>query len=206
MGAIAAAMFSVGMSLAAVACGSQPNDVAKADAKAHAVVPIASVGAAVAARTADVLLDAAHSGTAVSPISVSALPSSTPPALTGSGAGAGVGADAGLVVKRFVVAQGVREREPVVSGQPLSANGRPVFAFAELANEDSNETHVRITFERKGSRDRVGHVTLAVPAKTGRFRTWGQTRFVREAGEWEAVLWSESGKELGRAAFEVVDS
>ena len=32
------------------------------------------------------------------------------------------------------------------------------------------------------------------------------TRFVREAGTWEAVLWSEGGEELGRAEFEVVGS
>lgn len=197
VGAIAAAMFSVGMSLAVVACGSQPNDVARADAKGHAVVPIASVGAAVAVRTTDGLLAAMPSGSASSVVSASPSPSAARPR-TSDGER--------LVVKRFVVAQGIREREPVMSDGAHSANGTPVYAFAELANENASDTRVRITFERKGSSDRVGNVTLSVPGRVGRFRTWGQTRFVREAGTWEAVLWSETGKELGRAAFDVVSS
>ena len=110
------------------------------------------------------------------------------------------------MVKRFVVTQGVREREPVASDGALVADGKPIYAFAELANESGEESQVRITFERKGSSDRVGNVTLAVPAKSARYRTWGNTRFVREAGTWEAVLWSEDGTELSRATFEVVGS
>ncbi|HET9933342.1 MAG TPA: DUF2914 domain-containing protein [Polyangiaceae bacterium] len=197
MGAMAAAMFSVGMSLAVVACGSgsQPNDAAKADAKAHAVTPIASVGAAVAARTADALLNSQQT---VSSVTSAAPTTSTQDVRTHS--------SEGVVVKRFVVAQGIHEREPVTNDGPLTVNGKPIYAFAELANENSGATSVRITFERKGSSDRVGNVTLSVPAKAGRYRTWGQTRFVRDAGTWDAVLWSESGKELGRTTFDVVGS
>jgi hypothetical protein len=62
---------------------------------------------------------------------------------------------------------------------------------------------VRITFERKGGSERVGEVTLPVPANTTRHRTWAFTRFIRTAGVWEAVLWSENGTELSRTSFEV---
>lgn len=198
MGAMAAAMFSVGMSLAVVACGSgsQPNDAAKADAKAHVVTPIASVGAAVAARTIDGVLNSRETVSTVA----SARPTATSAPRTH------VSSSDGLLVKRFVVTEGIQGREPVTSDGPLVANGKPIFAFAELANENAGETRVRITFERKGSSDRVGNVTLSVPGNAGRFRTWGQTRFVRDSGTWDAVLWSEGGKELGRTSFEVVGS
>ena len=108
-----------------------------------------------------------------------------------------------MLVKRFVVATGVRDREPLASGDALSADGSAIYAFAELANPAGSSEDVRITFERKGGKERVGEVTLPVPANTSRHRTWAFTRFIRAAGVWEAVLWSESGTELSRTSFEV---
>lgn len=92
------------------------------------------------------------------------------------------------------------------SGQALPSDGKPIYAFAELENTEGETENVLITFERKGSAERVGNVTLPVPAKVSRHRTWATTRYIRAAGVWEAVLWSENGAELGRAAFEVADS
>ena len=103
-------------------------------------------------------------------------------------------------VKRLVVATGVKDREPLVSEDALPADGSPIYAFAELANPIGDSENVRITFERKGSTERVGEVTLPVPANTARHRTWAFTRFIRAAGVWEAVLWSENGAELGRTS------
>jgi hypothetical protein len=196
LGAVAAAMFSVGMSLAVVACGSSSgaNDAGKADSQARAVVPIASVGGAVAARGVEALSASAAASAIATP--AVAMPKVQARATSGEG----------LTVKRFVVANKIQDREPVLEQGALLANGKPIYAFAELANETADATQVRITFERKGSSDRVGNVTLSVPAKAGRYRTWGNTRFVREAGTWEAVLWTENGKELGRAEFEVAGS
>ncbi|MFZ5895870.1 MAG: DUF2914 domain-containing protein [Myxococcota bacterium] len=206
MGAVAAAMFSVGMSLAVVACGSQPSEVAKSNKSASAgaeVKPIASVGAAVVARGVEAVQTAGSAAPTSSALASVKTVLSTNAVSAKSSSARGSGE---VVVKRFVVASGVREREPVASEGALLADGKPIYAFAELANDGAEEAHVRITFERKGSSDRVGNVTLAVPAHSGRYRTWGNTRFVREAGTWEAVLWSEDGTELSRAAFEVVGS
>lgn len=108
-----------------------------------------------------------------------------------------------LKVKRFLVAPGVQDREPLASPEPLPANGTAIYAFAELANPESTSENVRITFERKGGKERVGDVSLPVPANVSRHRTWAFTRNIFAAGVWEAVLWSESGAELGRTAFEV---
>jgi len=108
-----------------------------------------------------------------------------------------------LQVKRLVVATGVHDREPLVSSEPLPSDGTAIYAFAELVNLEGESENVRVTFERKGGKERVGDVTLPVPGKVSRHRTWAFTRFVRAPGVWEAVLWSESGAELGRTSFEV---
>ena len=112
-------------------------------------------------------------------------------------------AESSLQVKRFVVAAGVKDREPLVSSDALPADGSAIYAFVELANPLGESENVRITFERKGGSERVGEVTLPVPGNTARHRTWAFTRFIRTAGVWEAVLWSENGTELGRTSFEV---
>lgn len=111
-----------------------------------------------------------------------------------------------LKVKRLVVTTGVKDREPVAAGDALLADGSPIYAFAELSNPGGESENVRITFERKGGAERVGNVTLPVPGQVGRHRTWAVTRFIRAAGVWDAVLWSESGAELGRTSFEVTAS
>jgi hypothetical protein len=111
-----------------------------------------------------------------------------------------------LKVKRLVVTTGVKDREPVADGDALLANGSPIYAFAELSNPVGDSENVRITFERKGGAERVGNVILPVPGQVARHRTWAVTRFIRAAGVWDAVLWSESGAELGRTSFEVTAS
>jgi len=111
-----------------------------------------------------------------------------------------------LKVERLVVTTGVKDREPVADGDALLANGSAIYAFAELSNPVGESENVRITFERKGGAERVGNVTLPVPGRVARHRTWAVTRFIRAAGVWDAVVWSESGAELGRTSFEVTAS
>jgi hypothetical protein len=111
--------------------------------------------------------------------------------------------ESGVKLKRLVVATGVKDREPLVTNDALPSDGSAIYAFAELTNPAGGSENVRITFERKGGAERVGDVTLPVPANVSRHRTWAFTRFIRAPGVWEAVLWSESGSELGRTSFEV---
>ncbi len=82
----------------------------------------------------------------------------------------------------------------------------PLFAFAELENAGDYEQKVRITFELQGESDEsksVGHVELAVPASSARWRTWAKTQLVDAPGQWAAVLRDEQGHELARTPFEV---
>ena len=141
------------------------------------------------------------------PVAVTALPAVKADIATPSVAGArGTPAKAttsALQLKRLVVTTGVKDREPVAGGEALPSDGRPIYAFAELANVAGQSENVRVTFERKGGAERVGNVTLPVPGNVPRHRTWAMTHFIRAAGVWEAVLWSEAGSELGRTSFEV---
>lgn len=107
------------------------------------------------------------------------------------------------IVKRFLAATGVQEREPLSGDNKLTCDGSPIYAFAELANPEAESSEVRLTFERQGATERGGNVMLKVPGNVGRHRTWGVTRTIRAAGVWDAVLWTQSGVELARTSFEV---
>jgi hypothetical protein len=94
----------------------------------------------------------------------------------------------------------IQGREPAPSSE-LRANGEPIYAFVELVNASESEQSIVITFERE--RRSVGHISLLIPAGTDRWRTWGRTQRIAEAGAWAAVVRTEGGRELGRASFSV---
>jgi hypothetical protein len=166
-----------------------PSTPPAASVASVAVQPVAVVTPALAAPAGNAAL-----ATVAVPASLAAATAKRNPVRVG---------ESRVLVKRFVVATGVQDREPLTSADALPADGSAIYAFAELANPIGDSENVRITFERKGGTERVGDVTLPVPAHTSRHRTWAFTRFVRAAGVWEAVLWSESGTELSRTSFEV---
>jgi hypothetical protein len=108
-------------------------------------------------------------------------------------------ADVELKVKRLSVTHEIDQREPVLV-DTLSLD-KEVVAFVELANGGTAEGQV-ITFEREG-KEPVGYVKLGIPGDQPRWRTWGKTRMVKEAGEWEAVVRAADGTELARQKFVV---
>jgi hypothetical protein len=110
--------------------------------------------------------------------------------------------EAGLKVRRLVVARHIEGREPAESGTRFTPDGAPLFAFVELENASPDTQQIVVTFERAGGPS-LGNVKLDVPAKNARYRTWGQTRRIRNTGTWQAVVRTPSGQELARQAFEV---
>jgi len=46
-------------------------------------------------------------------------------------------------------------------------------------------------------------VTLDIPARSERWRTWARTRNLTAPGTWQAVVKGGDGVELGRVPFEV---
>lgn len=190
--ALAAAMFAVGFSFAAVAC-SAPRDVSveeavRAEGSVSVPAPAASLG------------------------SIAKIVNGAPSALPASSAAATSGDDKagtelkpasdGLKLKRFVVAKKIENREPV-AGEEFKLGSAPVYAFVEFENSARTARSVRVMFQNEDTKATVGHVKLTVPAAAERFRTWGNTRLIRDPGRWVAVVSTVDGVELGRAPFEV---
>jgi hypothetical protein len=107
-------------------------------------------------------------------------------------------------VKRLTVTTGIENREPKeIDGFELGQS--PIYAFVELSNPSDEPHEVVITFENPEG-PAVGHVTLSVPANQPRWRTWGRTRMVQNAGEWNAVVKTVEGDEIVRQSFSVESS
>ncbi|XXT20689.1 DUF2914 domain-containing protein [Sorangium sp. So ce429] len=148
------------------------------------------------------------------PVAVAAAPAAPPAATVTAPAPAAIAAGikerkekargaAELKVKRLVVAAGVKDREPVAPGTTFRApETERLYAFIELENRSDVEGEVTVAFVPPDGGAPVGNVTLGV-GPSPRWRTWAFTRGARKAGEWTAVVRSETGEELARAPFEV---
>jgi hypothetical protein len=107
----------------------------------------------------------------------------------------------GISLGRLVIATGVEGREPVGAGTSFEP-GQRIHAFLEARNATDEDAELYLTFEGPDSLS-VGHVTLDVPAHAPRWRTWGYSRVVNEPGEWEAIVTTIDGQEIGRARFQI---
>lgn len=90
-------------------------------------------------------------------------------------------------LRRLIVATGIEEREPSGAADVFARNADRVYAFIEAVNETDQPAELRVTFEPERG-ESVGHVTLEVPARARRFRTWAYSRNVQTAGEWQVVV------------------
>jgi hypothetical protein len=113
-----------------------------------------------------------------------------------------LGAEGKLAVKRFVLASGVKNREPVDAGTRFKGGAQKVYAFVEVENRGGAPAEIVVEFDPPGGGIPHGDVTLAVgPAP--RWRTWAYTRTAAMAGAWTAVVKNKKGDVLARAPFEV---
>lgn len=183
LSALGAAMFAIGFSFTAVACNTRDVSVAEAER---------------AAQSATAVPPPASSLGTVATV-VNAAPSVAPAASADSKLGV---ADQGLKLKRFVVTRKIENREPV-AGDDFKLGSAPVYAFVELENAGSTARSIRVLFQNEDTKATVGHVKLTVPGAQPHYRTWGNTRLIRDPGHWVAVVSTADGVELGRAPFEV---
>jgi len=108
-----------------------------------------------------------------------------------------------LSVKRLVVAQGVKGREPVEPAASFSEKeASKLYAFVEVENKDRAPAEITVSFEPPGGGASHGNVTLAVGAEP-RWRTWAFTRNAHTVGAWTAVVKDTRGEVLARAPFEI---
>lgn len=185
--AIGMAAFSVGFSLSVVACRKSPN------------VEIASDGATLSAIGAPNATARASALPEVRPDSIPEVVTEPPPAKPSTFAEPAK-ASGPLRVKRLLVTDRIRDREPVAS--KLAVSDDVIYAFAEVENPAADERRIRISFEHEGKRP-IGNVPLSVPPSHKRFRTWGGTRLIDAPGRWQAVVRTDDGTELARASFDV---
>ena len=107
----------------------------------------------------------------------------------------------GLDVRRVALARGVREREPVDPGVRFAADAEPLYAHFELTNErGTTERNPVVVFVGPDGRDH-GLIGLEVPAGAARWRTWGFSRTVTQAGDWRVELRDEEGRVLAEREF-----
>src|SRR6187431_2382827 len=189
--ALAAAMFAVGFSFAGVACNNARDvsvaEAARATDSVSVPAPAASLGS---------IAKIVNGG-------ASTLPLGSAGAVGDSRPSSEIKAESdGLKLKRFVVARKIENREPV-PGDQFTLGSAPVYAFVEFENSARAARSVRVMFQNQDTKASVGHVKLTVPGTSERFRTWGNTRLIRDPGHWVAVVSTIDGVELGRAPFEV---
>jgi hypothetical protein len=193
MSALGAAMFAIGFSFAGVACSNTRDvsvtEAARAADSASAVpAPPSSLG------SVTTVVNAAAPA-------ASLVPSAAAPAATSAVDKPGA-SDGALKLKRVVVTHKIENREPT-AGDDFTLGNVPVYAFVELENSGSAPRAIRVMFQNADTKATVGHVKLTVPASQARYRTWGNTRLIRDPGHWVAVVSTIDGVELGRAPFEV---
>ncbi len=110
--------------------------------------------------------------------------------------------EAGMSVRRLVVAEGIEDREPQGAASRFSTDNDQLLAFVEAVNEGDEDGELVVTFESADG-DEVGHITLNVPANSPRWRTWAFSRLIREPGSWTAIIRTVEGAELAREHFEI---
>jgi hypothetical protein len=189
--ALGAAMFAIGFSFAGVAC-STAHDVSVTEAaRASDSAIVVPAPAASFGKVAGIVNGAAGA------------PAATPsPAITALLPDPKLANEAGLKLKRVVVTHKIENHEPLPAAD-FSLGSEPVYAFVELDNSSGAARTINVMFENEDTKATVGHVKLTVPANQPRYRTWGNTRLIRDAGHWVAVVSTADGVELGRAPFEV---
>jgi hypothetical protein len=136
---------------------------------------------------------------------VASAPSATPsakPADKPEPRKASLGGDDLLTVKRFVLAQSVKDREPVSAGTSFKSDANKIYAFVEVENRGRAPGEIVVEFEPPGGGAPHGDVTLAV-GSASRWRTWAYTRTAHTPGSWTAVVKNRKGDVLARAPFEV---
>ncbi len=193
--ALGAAMFAIGFSFVGVACNTHDVSVAEA-ARAESSVAVPAPAASLGN-----VAHALNGAPVVAP--VLAAPSASVAAAPGTSAKPTSDDQvSGLKLKRIVVARKIENREPV-SGDDFKLGSAPVYAFVEFANSARDARNINVMFQNEETKATVGHVKLTVPGGAERFRTWGNTRLIKDPGHWVAVVSTADGVELGRAPFEV---
>jgi hypothetical protein len=107
-----------------------------------------------------------------------------------------------VTVKRFHLASGVAEREPLDERDTFKGDEK-IFAFMELSNPEGEPYAFRVHWEPLAGPISPYGVELHVKTAP-RFRTWSWTAIPREPGEYRAVLRTLDGEEIASHPFTII--
>jgi len=177
--------------LAASGCANKSEDAARAVVIPVAVpVPVPTSAAVVAAAT-----------TASAPVVTPAVAKSDAKP-SDAKAAKPVDINAKLAVRRLVVAEGVKDREPVDAKSSFEkGEAKKLYAFIEIENIDKKASEVEVSFVPPNGSD-TGAISLSV-GESSRWRTWAFTRNANQVGTWTAVVKNKRGEVLARTPFEI---
>jgi hypothetical protein len=114
-----------------------------------------------------------------------------------------VGAEAdGLSVQRMSMAESVSGRQPRGLGSRFRSSTAPLYLFLVITNSSDETQEVIVTFE-SDSGHAARNISLQIPPRVSRWRTWTYPRTIRQPGLWIAILSTSDGVELARERFEV---
>ena len=114
-----------------------------------------------------------------------------------------VGAEVdGLSVQRMSMAESISGRQPHGLGSRFRSSTAPLYLFLIITNTSDRGQEVIVTFE-SDSGHAARNISLQIPPRVSRWRTWTYPRSIRQAGLWVAILSTPDGVELARERFEV---
>jgi hypothetical protein len=108
-------------------------------------------------------------------------------------------AGSGFTVERFVVAEGVSDREPVGVAEAFPAGQEEVYCFLE-AGDIADKTTVSFLWYHEGTE--VASVELPLGAGA-RWRTWSSKNIAGRTGQWSVELRDASGATVKSLTFKV---
>jgi len=203
-GALLISLLSLGLATWAVGCEQQPRDASESQKSAEPAAPKTNPEQT-PDETSDPKTKKAKGKTSEPKPKTTGKKSKTGEVETPKAKTVGARATSLPKLKRLVVTTGVQKREPL-KVDTLLAGEDPIYAFMELTNESTRDHYVVVTFEREDDLEVVGHIKLKVPAQQPRWRTWGRTHMIQDAGPWVAVVRTPDGHELAREPFDVLAS
>jgi len=114
-----------------------------------------------------------------------------------------VGAEVdGLSVQRMSMAESINGRQPRGLGSRFRSSTAPLYLFLIITNTSDESQEVIVTFE-SDSGHAARNISLQIPPRVRRWRTWTYPRTIRQPGLWVAILSTSDGVELARERFEV---
>jgi hypothetical protein len=111
-----------------------------------------------------------------------------------------VQAGSAMMVRDFVLTNGIYEREPVNTTEDFMTSDGTAYAFARI-NNDGEPSKVSFIWQYQGSEHASVDQTIGT---SGSWRTWSSVNL--KPGDWRVQLVTEDGRVIAERTFKVDDT